>query len=67
VQRSINRISPETILKMSIDAPYEFFRRHGINTESSRYIFFPGIRLSAYEIITKFHTLKKSIVEITPI
>ena len=67
VQRSINRISPEDILKMAIDTPYEFFRKHGINIERSRYIFFPGIRLSDYEIITKFHTLKKSIVEITPL
>ncbi len=67
VQRSINRISPETILKMSIDTPYAFFRKHGINFDQSGYIFFPGVRLSAYEIITKFHTLKKSMVEITSI
>jgi len=30
VQRSINRISPETILKMSIDTPYAFFRSASI-------------------------------------
>ena len=67
VQRSINRISPEDILRMAIDTPYDFFRKHGIDIDQSRYLFFPGIRLSAYEIITKFHTLEKSIVEIGPV
>jgi|YelNatPaOPRAMG01_1025707.scaffolds.fasta_scaffold15897_6 cytosine/adenosine deaminase-related metal-dependent hydrolase len=67
VQRSINRISPEDILKMSIDNPYEFLKKHGLSTDSQRYLFFPGAFLSAYEIITKFHILKKSIVEIAPV
>ena len=66
VQRSINRISPENILKLAIDTPYEFFSKHGIDVDRSRYLFFPGKRLSAFELITKFHTLKKSIVELGP-
>jgi len=64
VQRSINRISPEEILKMVIDTPYSFLEKNNVVLDNSRYIYFPGRRVTAYEIVTRFHTLERSIVEI---
>ncbi|WP_393971171.1 amidohydrolase family protein [Oxyplasma meridianum] len=67
IQRSINRISPEEILKMVIDTPYSFLEKNNVVMDNSRYIYFPGRMVSAYEIVTRFHTLERSIVEIAAI
>lgn len=67
VQRSINRISPDEILKMVIDAPYSFLKKNNIDVDNSRYIYFPGRRVTAYEIVSRFHTLDRSIVEISAV
>ena len=51
-QRGIGIISPEKIIRMSTEVPYEFLGSHGIHPARA-YIFFPEVKLSPYEIVTK--------------
>ncbi len=51
-QRGIGIISPEEIIRMATEVPYEFLASHGIHPARA-YIFFPEVELSPYEIVAK--------------
>ncbi|MEM0157626.1 MAG: amidohydrolase family protein [Thermoplasmataceae archaeon] len=51
-QRGIGILSPEAIIRMSTELPYEFLTGHGIQPPRA-YIFFPDVKLSPFEIVTR--------------
>ena len=60
-QRFSTYISPADILKFAIDNPRELLRKNGINLNEA-YIFFKNQLLNEYQIVTKKHYFKSSIL-----
>ena len=59
-QRSINRLSPDNIISMATENPRKFINRRGLGPESFQYLFFRGLRLSSYELVSKAHMFRFS-------
>ncbi|MEM0158001.1 MAG: amidohydrolase family protein [Thermoplasmataceae archaeon] len=51
-QRGISRISPEQIIASATESPRKFLKAH-LHDPEPRYIFFPGVLLTPYEIVTR--------------
>jgi cytosine/adenosine deaminase-related metal-dependent hydrolase len=62
-QRFSTYISPSDILKFAIDNPRKFLHKSGVNTGEA-YIFFKNQLLNEYQIVTKKHYFKSSILHI---
>ncbi len=57
-QRSIGHIDPEKILNAATGAPASFLESMGIGESARSYVYFPNVRLTAYEIVTRGHMRK---------
>ncbi len=51
-QRGINPVSPEAVISAATEIPFEFLSSHGVRF-SMRYIFYPGVFLNPYDIVTR--------------
>ncbi len=60
-QRGIGPMSPEAIIRMSTESPYEFLVNHGIHPPKA-YIFFPEVKLSPFEIVIRGGYFKHEII-----
>lgn len=60
-QRSLDYLDPETILTMTSETPRLFLHKFNVPVPES-YIFFPNVRLTPFEIVTRSSYLEKRIV-----
>ncbi|EQD38175.1 chlorohydrolase family protein, partial [mine drainage metagenome] len=65
-QRSIGRFSPDSIISMATENPWKFINGRGLGTESFQYLFFKGLRLSSYELVSRAHMFRFSFARLIP-
>lgn len=61
-QRSLKPMEPEYIISIATESPQQFLRNNLAIDLPSVFIFFPKIRLTPYEIVTKGHMWKKMLI-----
>ncbi|WMT51984.1 MAG: amidohydrolase family protein [Ferroplasma sp.] len=63
-QRFSTYINPSDILKFAIDNPRKFLQKNGVDTGGA-YLFFKNQLLNEYQIVTKKHYFRSSIIRIS--